>query len=121
MSGRTTTPNEDSAISLDVVGRIASAALVPAQPSEPLETITEAAVRVLTSGANHAQCIGQLKTSRPEQGFLTSSRRFVDRREALAIATKAGQLEGRHKHEPIDKLMSEDLWGEPSAPNEGEK
>lgn len=43
-------------------------------------------------------------------GFLTSAGRFVDRREGLAIATAAGQLEGREKHHPLDELMSEDLY-----------
>ena len=41
-----------------------------------------------------------------EQGFVTSTGRFVDRVEALSIAYNAGQV--IHKHHPLDELMSED-------------
>lgn len=41
------------------------------------------------------------------QGFLTSERRFVDRREAAAIALSAGQV--TELQWPPD-LYSEDLW-----------
>lgn len=43
-----------------------------------------------------------------EQGFFTSTGRFVDRREACAIATAAGQIVS--KTLPADQLFSEDLW-----------
>lgn len=47
-----------------------------------------------------------------DQGFLTSTGRFVDREEAYEIAKAAGQLEGRVKtgnqHDGV--LYSEDLW-----------
>ena len=39
------------------------------------------------------------------QGFLTNSGRFVDRKEAVEIAVKAGQIPG-YKYE----LFSEDVW-----------
>lgn len=43
-----------------------------------------------------------------EQGFVTTRGRFVDRKEGLEIATKAGQL--IRKTPPEDVLFSEDLW-----------
>lgn len=43
-----------------------------------------------------------------DQGFLTNSGRFVDRREAVHIARCAGQLPKGAKHPPL--LYSEDLW-----------
>lgn len=42
------------------------------------------------------------------QGFMTDRGRFVDRKEALEIATKANQI--KIKTSPKDKLFSEDLW-----------
>jgi hypothetical protein len=47
-----------------------------------------------------------------EQGFVTSTGRFVDRDEAGLIATAAGQLiprEGRHPN-VARHLFSEDVW-----------
>jgi hypothetical protein len=45
-----------------------------------------------------------------EQGFITSTGRFVDRTEALAIALASGQpmINGSGRH--TDMLFSEDLW-----------
>lgn len=43
-----------------------------------------------------------------EQGFLTSTGRFVDRREALQIATDAGQMLAPPS--PTGELFSEDVW-----------
>jgi hypothetical protein len=40
-----------------------------------------------------------------EQGFVTSTGRFVDRAEAAALAQKAGQIVGLRT-----RLFSEDLW-----------
>lgn len=48
-----------------------------------------------------------------EQGFITDQGRFVDREEALKIATAAGQLNGlRDKPGAYrgKELFSEDLW-----------
>jgi hypothetical protein len=42
------------------------------------------------------------------QGFLTNTGRFVSRKEALAIATVAGQL--IRKTSPTDRLFTNDLW-----------
>lgn len=42
------------------------------------------------------------------QGFLTSMRRFVDRKDALKIAEQNDQVV--EKHPPSDELFSEDLW-----------
>ena len=92
-------------------------ALAPAQPETPhVEAIIGAAIQTLTTGRSHAECIA--KANRPTQGFMTSMGRFVDRREALQLATAAGQLEGRTKHHPLDQLMSEDLWLDPAQPEE---
>jgi hypothetical protein len=44
------------------------------------------------------------------QGFMTSANRFVDRREAAAIAIKAGQVEpSKLIHDPPE-LFSENMW-----------
>lgn len=43
-----------------------------------------------------------------EQGFTTNTGRFVDRKEALAIAQAADQP--IRKHGNIHELYSEDLW-----------
>lgn len=40
-----------------------------------------------------------------EQGFLTNTDRFVDRKEAVQIALASGQIQ-----EPKHYLFSEDLW-----------
>jgi hypothetical protein len=86
---------------------------VAEQPEQPQERIEVAAIRRTVMGRNHAECFSKL--ARPpagatEQGFISTHARFVDRIEALRIATAAGQLAGRTKHRPLDRLMSEDLW-----------
>ena len=43
-----------------------------------------------------------------EQGFLTDTKRFVDRKEGLAIAKAAGQI--IEKCGNPNELYSEDLW-----------
>ncbi len=53
---------------------------------------------------------GYDKKMQQVQGFLTNHGRFYNRTQGLEFAKKAGQLEGRKKHEPSDQLMSEDLW-----------
>lgn len=48
---------------------------------------------------------------RPIQGFIDQRCVFMDRKEALAVATAAGQLNVRRgKTWPIDELFSEDLY-----------
>ncbi len=77
------------------------------------EKIIVAAVDRLATAYSHAECLHRIASSpacETRQGFLTSTGRFVGREEALRIATAAGQLIGRTKHRPLDKLMSEDLW-----------
>lgn len=61
-------------------------------------------------GKNHAECFiqapkGALRNA--EQGFLTKSGLFVDRVLGLEIAMHYGQV--KHKHPPLDELMSEDM------------
>ena len=43
-----------------------------------------------------------------EQGFLTNTGRFVDRKEACLIARAADQI--MLKTEPVGLLFSEDVW-----------
>lgn len=50
-----------------------------------------------------------------EQGFVTTTGRYVDRVEGLRIAEAANQI--IHKHHPLDELLSEDLRPIP-APQE---
>ena len=45
-----------------------------------------------------------------DQGFLTSSGRFVDRYEAYAIAEAAGQILVKTGSPRVPTLYSEDLW-----------
>ncbi|KKN55677.1 hypothetical protein LCGC14_0579790 [marine sediment metagenome] len=59
----------------------------------------------LFTGRHHGECLAKLKAN-SEQGFLTNDSRFVDRKEALKIATKAGQK--INKYNPKDILLSED-------------
>jgi len=65
---------------------------------------------VLFTGKNHGECFVKLKQSQ-KQGFIAKDIqgkiRFVDRVEALSIATNAGQT--ITKHAPFDQLLSEDL------------
>ena len=48
------------------------------------------------------------KTVYGEQGFITSTKRFVTRTEGLEVAKKANQLLPRHSHEY--HLFSESVW-----------
>lgn len=47
-----------------------------------------------------------------KQGFLTSEGRFVDRREALQIALKAGQVNKDMKTIRHNELISENIWAD---------
>lgn len=46
------------------------------------------------------------------QGFLTTHKRFVNRAQALKIATKRGQIETKHGNP--NELYSEDMWDTPA-------
>ena len=78
------------------------------------EHIRSAAIKVNTVffiGKNHGQCLKKLKSG-CEQGFMAADGlgrewRFVNRKEALEIAIKAGQ--SIDKHNPMEELLSEDL------------
>ena len=76
------------------------------------EFIRYAAIRIETrtfTGKNHSECLAKIKKE-AKQGFLADSyfgSRFVDRKEALQIAEKAGQI--INKHSPKNQLLSEDL------------
>ena len=43
-----------------------------------------------------------------EQGFITDDGIYLDRYEALTVASKCNQL--IYKHPPYDRLLSEDLY-----------
>jgi hypothetical protein len=90
-------------------------------PAEPDETILRAAIQAdgnvyhLLPPARHHNVLHffKLGTKLHDQGFLTSRGRYVDREEALKIATAAGQLNGlREKPGSYrgPELFSEDLW-----------
>ena len=72
---------------------------------------------IVFCGHRHPHCIRQLNvvTNKKQsevgeyvQGFLTNKNRFVDRKEGLAIADKAGQLNDRVTTRT--QLYSEDLY-----------
>lgn len=50
------------------------------------------------------------RTLPQDQGFLTSSGRFVEREEALQIALASGQPMIQHLSRHATQLFSEDLW-----------
>ncbi len=75
------------------------------------ETIKCAAIKrsdgIIIVGRNHALCIECSPEGNGDQGFITSTARFVDRQEAGRIAYAAGQIP-----KPIDILFSEDITGD---------
>lgn len=85
-----------------------------------VEKIDRAAIRhngdvyvVLRPGRHHhiirdMHARGLSAKATREQGFVTTTGRFVDRREAAAIAKAAGQI--KEKTGPDDVLFSEDVW-----------
>jgi hypothetical protein len=54
--------------------------------------------------------VERLIAIRGKQGFITTLNRFVDRVEALEIATRENQIISKYR--PLDQLLSEDmrLW-----------
>ncbi len=96
------------------------------EPAPAQERIRNAAIRqdgVFVEGEHHAACLRKLADWKinhigAEQGFVTTHERFVGRVEALTIARAAGQVV--HKHQPLDKLLSEDLESAPHAQGETE-
>ena len=88
--------------------------------ANPNETIVAVAVRygllmaVIVSPARHHNVLHEahrlgLEDEGPDaQGFITSTGRFVDRREACLIAKRADQI--IKKTGPDHILFSEDLW-----------
>lgn len=88
------------------------------------ETITEAAINfngdvysVPKPGrhhdviAKHRAVVGSYYMSEVDiQGFITSTNRFVNRKQAALIAYAAKQIESPKRTGPQDELFSEDLW-----------
>lgn len=89
--------------------RIMAAAIkVPYRPGASTGRIVS-----LPAPARHHDILARISGYQPEpgmvdQGFLTDRNRFVDRRTAMTIARRAGQL----VCEPTipDTLYSEDVW-----------
>ena len=54
--------------------------------------------------------IGEIDNGEWEQGFICQFGIFMTREEALLVAQKSGQLDGKVKCHPIDQLFSEDLY-----------
>lgn len=79
---------------------------------------------IVVCGHRHGQCIdimrslGTLRTvtfgpdsvGEHEQGFLTNTNRFVDRLEAVKIATENKQVKTENLINPMVGLFSEDLY-----------
>ena len=72
----------------------------------------------MVCGLRHCDCFMTLSwipievkgepSNHRHQGFMTSSKRFVGRKEGLEIANMANQI--IKKYSPEDMLCSEDLW-----------
>ena len=94
---------------------------------EKMERIEKSAVRhegSIYTGKRHSDAINAAAEATGktpvtgEQGFVTSTGRFVSREEAAKIAFSAGQITAASKGEPRpetgreekEKLFSEDLW-----------
>ncbi|HEY4489064.1 MAG TPA: hypothetical protein VJA87_01125 [Candidatus Paceibacterota bacterium] len=99
-------------------------------PEGGVEKITAAAIRcegVIFSGSTHADAFLALKEKSPEwnwdehtleDGFVTSSGRFVSREEASQIAKNANQLD--HLSRAKKKYASE-ILGSKNVKNLGQK
>lgn len=59
---------------------------------------------------HHAKGGGYKRVQPEDQGFLTSTGRFVDRKEAMTIAVSSGQPMINHPSRNNHTLYSEDLW-----------
>jgi hypothetical protein len=53
---------------------------------------------------------GDFRASPGDQGFLTSSGRYVDREEGFTIASAAGQIIHKSGNPDTPTLYSEDMW-----------
>jgi hypothetical protein len=82
----------------------------------PLESVEDEIIMIVH---RHCECLSKLKARgyRPgidfeivEEGFLTDTEKFLDRREAADHAYECGQLVETAEEPRIDRLMSEDLW-----------
>lgn len=104
----------------------------PTQPTPTVETIVAAAYRVdsvtvegcapyklivsVSTPGRHCHISwwlgahGMTGEEQRDQGFLTSTGRFVDRKEGCAIARAAGQIDEEKKTGGANTLYSEDLW-----------
>ena len=90
-----------------------------------METIKHAAIRTIDehiiTGKDHGSCIqlaaklglatvGEGRIKQDMQGFVTDKYRFIDRKEALALGLKNGQIDKRMARN--DEAFSEMLWME---------
>lgn len=58
--------------------------------------------------STHQMILEQTGARMGERGFMSSSGNFYNRRDALIVAVKAGQVHGIF--EGLDELYGEDLW-----------
>ena len=63
---------------------------------------------VIITGKNHGECLQKIRKME-QQGFITEDGIFVDRKTALDIARKAGQIKDEGLVRNNIGLMSEDL------------
>lgn len=86
-----------------------------------MEIIKHAAVKatngMILLGKSHADCFWQgknigleMSSKSDDQGFVTSKGRYVNRKIAARIATKAKQLDQSDKKRKVIALLSEDIW-----------
>lgn len=91
------------------------------QPKVPVRVVVCAANRygeLIICGARHFDTVmhrqieaANVGDAEHEQGFIDQWGVFMDREEALAVATAAGQINVRRpKSAPFDELFSEDLY-----------
>jgi hypothetical protein len=88
-----------------------------------MEKIKHAAIRTvddhIITGQDHGRCIqfavklgivttGEGRVKQDMQGFMTDKYRFIDRKEALELGLKNGQIDIRMTHN--DEAFSEMLW-----------
>lgn len=90
------------------------------QPKIPTRVVVCAANRygdLIVCGARHFDMVmraqikaANIERSVPEQGFIDQWGVFMDREEALLVATAAGQINVRRPKSPGNELFSEDLY-----------
>ena len=93
----------------------------PAEPAKPVETVASAAVKLadgtVHTGKTHGQIVGELgdaDLSGADDGFVTSTGRYVTREEGMQIAKASAQMD--NSNQGPDRLYSEHLDPNQSRP-----